>query len=242
VEKSQPKEINREQHRLLFQTMEVQVKSLWHYNAEKRIIKILKEQIKLLTFKFKAVFGSAHNHYILLDENLMITDFNHKAGLLIKRLFKKKMNAGESLLNYLHPDSAALVKANCKRALAGETFEVERRLDMKDKQPTWWLFQYSPAYDWDDSIRGVTFNARDITMQKTYEETLEKQRTKLREISLMESHDIRGPVCSIMGVMTIIKEGGYKADRQCLKFIETAANMLDQNTRNIVNYAQGIDD
>jgi len=58
----------------------------------------------------------------------------------------------------------------------------------------------------------------------------------------MESHDIRGPVCSIIGVMAIIKEGGYKADRQCLKFIETAANMLDQNTRNIVNYAQGIDD
>lgn len=242
MEKNQPEAVSKEQHRLLFQTMEVEAKRSWHGNTDKHIIKMLKERIKLLTFKFKAVFGNAHNHYILLDDNLMITDFNHTAGLLIKRLFNKQMRTGESLLDYLHPDSAALVKANCKRALAGETFEVERRLDVKDKHPTWWLFQYSPAYDWEDNIRGITFNARDITMQKTYEEMLEKQRTKLREISLMESHDIRGPVCSIIGVMAIIKEGGYKADRQCLKFIETAANMLDQNTRNIVNYAQGIDD
>jgi PAS domain S-box-containing protein len=210
--------------------------------SDKKLIANLRAEVGLLTFKFKAVFANPHNHYILLDEDLNIVDYNHRASVLIKSLFGKILYIGEPLLKFLHPESAATVAANCKRTLAGESFEVERKIVSANGKITWWMFEYSPAYNRKNVISGITFNARDITLKKRYEEKLEQQHKTLRAISLGHSHDIRGPVCSIMGIITIIKENDYKADLQCLKFIETAVETLDQNTRKIVNNAQTMGD
>lgn len=65
-------------------------------------------------------------------------------------------------------------------------------------------------------------------------EAIEEQNESLRKIAHMQSHDIRQPLTSIMGLVDSIKNDGYKADEETLKMIEEAAMQLDDKVHEIV--------
>lgn len=130
-----------------------------------------------------------------------------------------------------------MITDSCEKALRGEKFTVEKKISYLDSSVTWWCFEFSPAIDLRGNITGVVFNANDITKRKAYEEKVLSQHKKLIEISTRQSHDIRGPVSTIMGLMSLIKEDGYSPGREYLLLLETTANLLDKNIRDIVNLA-----
>lgn len=63
---------------------------------------------------------------------------------------------------------------------------------------------------------------------------VEERNESLRKIAHMQSHDIRGPIASIMGLMDTIKNDGYKADKETLHMIEEAITTLDDKVHDIV--------
>jgi GAF domain-containing protein len=63
---------------------------------------------------------------------------------------------------------------------------------------------------------------------------LEQKNESLRNIAHIQSHDIRQPLTSIMGIMDMIKNDGYKADKDKLLMIEEAAHELDNRIHAIV--------
>lgn len=63
---------------------------------------------------------------------------------------------------------------------------------------------------------------------------LEEKNESLRNIAHMQSHDIRQPLTSIMGIMDMIKNDDYNADKEKLMMIEEAANELDNKIHAIV--------
>lgn len=63
---------------------------------------------------------------------------------------------------------------------------------------------------------------------------IEAKNKKLQKIAFMQSHEIRGPLSSIMGLIESIKLEDYKVDRERLMMIEDAANKLDARIRAIV--------
>jgi GAF domain-containing protein len=85
--------------------------------------------------------------------------------------------------------------------------------------------------------RQVT-NILELNMSVDYlKETIRQieQRDKaLRKISQVQSHDIRGPLTSVMGVMNLIKEEDDTNNKEYLKHLETAVNNLDEKIRSIV--------
>lgn len=64
--------------------------------------------------------------------------------------------------------------------------------------------------------------------------SLEEKNESLRSIAHMQSHDIRQPLTSIMGLIDIIRNDGYKADKEKLMMIEEAAKELDKKVHDIV--------
>jgi len=63
---------------------------------------------------------------------------------------------------------------------------------------------------------------------------IEKQNTSLRKIAQIQSHDIRQPLTSIMGLVNTIKADNYVADKERLLMIESAAHELDRKIHAIV--------
>lgn len=85
--------------------------------------------------------------------------------------------------------------------------------------------------------RQVTFLMQLELSRKILQENLkvlEEKNESLRSIAHMQSHDIRQPLTSIMGIMDIIKNDGYIADKEKLMMIEEAARELDNKIHAIV--------
>ena len=54
------------------------------------------------------------------------------------------------------------------------------------------------------------------------------------DIAFIQSHEFRGPVASILGLMNIIKEEKYKSPKEHLVMMEEAVNMLDEKIHIVV--------
>lgn len=68
---------------------------------------------------------------------------------------------------------------------------------------------------------------------------IESQNESLRNIAHIQSHEVRQPLTSIMGILNIIKEDGHKADKEKLMMLEEAAVQLDEKIHAIVEQTGG---
>ncbi|MDB5132386.1 MAG: sensor histidine kinase [Mucilaginibacter sp.] len=204
---------------------------------DKKLIARLKAELAYISFKFRAVFDNTHSYYIILDRDMNILDFNRASLRFVRRLFGKKMTTGSSILDFIHPSSAKMVTENCDRAFAGEKFTIERKVAYQGSEFTWWSYEFSPARNLKGNITGLVFNANDITKRKAYEEKIRFQQNKLAEIATIQSHEVRGPVCTIMGLMSLIKGENYADEKEYLMLLEITTNLLDKNIHDIVALA-----
>lgn len=231
------KNLKSKYYKTLIRRVSIKSAHLIKPDKDKKLIVKLQAELKRLSFKFRAIFDSSNSYYIILDKQLNILDYNKASFLFIKKLFNKKMIVGNSILNFLHPSSTKMVSENCERSFAGEKFIIERKIRHQNNDITWWLFEFAPATDLKGNITGVVFNANDITNRKAYEEKILSQHKKLMDIAVMQSHEIRGPVSTIMGLMSLIKEDNYAPDRECLLLMEITTEKLDKNIREIIDHA-----
>ncbi len=70
-------------------------------------------------------------------------------------------------------------------------------------------------------------------------EEIEKKNDSLQAISHMQSHDIRQPLTTIMGLVNLIKDGIHTVNDEWLKMLSEATNALDKRIRSIVNESMG---
>ncbi len=63
---------------------------------------------------------------------------------------------------------------------------------------------------------------------------VERQNKVLMDIAFIQSHEFRGPLASIMGLMNVIKEEKYESPKQYLVMMEDAINRLDEKIHVVV--------
>jgi PAS domain S-box-containing protein len=78
--------------------------------------------------------------------------------------------------------------------------------------------------------------ARDITQSLNHLKAIQEQNEKLKEISWMQSHLIRGPLVRIMGLVPLIEDTKGLSDemRKMLKFLSVSARELDEVIQDII--------
>lgn len=184
--------------------------------------------------KLRAVLDSSESYQILVGKEMEILAFNKAADEFIKFALGRGYETGDNILNYTTPASVSNVITSFNKAISGERVYGERNVNYYPGIDTWWDVAYSPARDSNGEIMGVSFNATDITTRKRHEERLMFQNNKLKEISQIQSHQVRGPLTSILGILNLIKEDNYQASKEYLLLLEKAAIQMDQNIRQIV--------
>jgi GAF domain-containing protein len=89
--------------------------------------------------------------------------------------------------------------------------------------------------------RQVTFLMELELSQKLLTEQLveiENHNTLLMNISNVQSHEFRGPVASLLGIMNIIREEDYIANKDYLLMMDETIKKLDEKIHLIVEYTQ----
>lgn len=71
--------------------------------------------------------------------------------------------------------------------------------------------------------------------------TLRKQHERLTEIALINSHEIRKPVATILGLMQLFKDiQNQSPDQQLLQYLESATQALDDVIKRIINKTEDL--
>jgi len=89
--------------------------------------------------------------------------------------------------------------------------------------------------------RQVTFLMELELSQKLLNEQLHEiasHNKLLMNISNVQSHEFRGPIASLLGIMNIIREDSYVATREYLEMMDETVKKLDEKIHLIVEYTQ----
>jgi light-regulated signal transduction histidine kinase (bacteriophytochrome) len=91
-----------------------------------------------------------------------------------------------------------------------------------------------PVKDKLKNIIGVALNSADITGRKLQEDKINIQNAALTRIAIIQSHELRRPVASLLGIMALIKMEQQNADPDYFDMLEITVKELDEKIKEIV--------
>ncbi|RYE25096.1 MAG: PAS domain S-box protein [Sphingobacteriales bacterium] len=100
---------------------------------------------------------------------------------------------------------------------------------------------FSQITEEDGTISGLSCASHDITDTYHYTREIEAQNKKLKEIALWQSHQVRGPLASIMGLIQLFDNNDLcnVINAKLIRDIQQVAEEMDENIRHISDVASG---
>jgi len=191
-----------------------------------------KASIEVSEIKLKAIFDSSKDTHILVGKNMEVLAFNRAAANYIRTTFKKRLSFGDSIIEYTDPRILKKFTKYFAHALLGKTVKREWMLTHGTAHRCWKETTFLPVKNKDREVIGVALNSTDITQRKQQEEQIKTQNEALTRIALIQSHELRRPVASLLGIMDLIKMEHINFDY--LNMLEVTVNELDEKIRGIV--------
>ncbi|MEL6534227.1 MAG: PAS domain S-box protein [Bacteroidota bacterium] len=187
--------------------------------------------------KLNAFFNSTTDTNFLLGgpPEYPVLAFNKMASDAIKGLFQRDVHLGDSFLDYTVDEVKPKFVVDMERALHGETVHEERKVAYENDMVVYWRATYKPAYDQQQNIIGVAFNVTNIDAQRKYEIALENQNQRLEEIAHLQSHEIRRPVASLLGLINLLRPENFDAeDRALVEMMHNTVHEMDNIIHRVV--------
>jgi len=201
-------------------------------------IGILKDQYiqaKKSETKMRSFFESSASCHLLLDPNFKILAFNKALEEFVHHTLNVGISEGMDIRSVVHPANRESFIENYQTALAGNVVNSEMELDYTAKSICWYMV-YEPAYNAAGDIIGVSYNATDISERIRQERLVIAQNKSLKEIAFIQSHELRRPVSSILGLMDLIENEDYYASRDDMILLKQIVGELDVKIRKIVKF------
>lgn len=201
-------------------------------------------QIELSQQNLSALINSTVDFILSVDRDLRILSINEPFQRLIAARSGHRPEVGDPILTDAFGEETRREWENYfNRALAGESFLVSTSGD--DPQRGFYAadIRFNPIRDAQGQIVGVGCFSRNVTHQHRYQRRVEAQNAQLREIARIQSHDIRRPVASILGIVELLQDAQNDPAEQAqlLDYLQQTARELDQVILSIVDKAAEID-
>lgn len=143
--------------------------------------KLAELDVKASNIKLMSVLNTTADSVFFLSKDYKVLLMNDVAGERIRLLLKKDISIGDDFREYIFPGGEADFIANFERALAGEKYVHEYHFNVFG-QLTWFKSTFSPVYNSDGTLFGVSVFASNINEQKLAELALMESEEKFRKI------------------------------------------------------------
>jgi PAS domain S-box-containing protein len=200
-------------------------------NTEKEII-WTKNNLEALINNTEDLIWSVNReyNYLYMNQAYKQTILAHTGKLPVK---------GESSLHTVY-DQATLNEwlVFYGRGLNGETYIiVNENIDQVTKEFICYEISFNPIYNADRKITGVGCFARNITDRIKINKAIIDQNDRLRNIAALSSHDLRRPVATLLGLMSIIDRQNFfnPENREIIEHMLVVGSEIDDVIRLIVN-------
>ncbi len=202
------------------------------------------ERLEFERHNTDALINNTHDMMWSVDTQLQLITANRAFHEQIAKGLGRKMHVGEYVFNYPLPEEKQKrYESHYQRALAGESFS--ELVASAAPQPSWAEIAFRPIIH-DNAIVGVACHSHEITDRILSEQRLERQNRDLTKANFeldrfvySVSHDLRSPLTSILGLLSIMEDDTREAStRLHLEMIRGRINHLDVFIRNILNYSR----
>lgn len=211
-----------------------QIVQLFELQASILLLKEKLADVRTSQIRLRSFFNSRLVLHLLLDTDFKILSFNAVFSALVTDNCAVQPKEGDDIKLYLQPHSGADFLLNYKKALLGE--QRVSKIDTKnEKENLNWIVYFEPAFDPENRIIGVSCNALDITQKVKQEAQLTRQNEHLRQVAFYQSHDLRRPVSSILGIVDYLCEKFGDSIPEEMQMLRMSTLELDEKIKNIVH-------
>jgi len=189
----------------------------------------------------QAFFQNTRNVYILLDGNMNLITFNEAAQELARAFGCADLIGGENIFAYIQASKRTFFFNKMELALQGAAVEFEHKVERGD-YVQWWYVQFNPVFTGTKDVIGIACTGSNINERKEQEQRILTKNEALMQIAHYQSHNMRGPVTSIMGLLSILKEERENAPEECYTLLNEAVNRLDAQIHKVIDLTNGLTD
>ena len=229
-----PRELTLLQQQLL-KGLAKQAMQLLDFDNSLQLLKQQNAEVKRSGVELRSYFDSSIDCHLLLGKSFEVLAFNKAWESYVCVTYRKALRRGEQMSKYLHPEHVDGFYHDYCKALSGTAVFAERKTMHADKE-VWRIIKFEPAFDEDGKIIGVSVNSTDTTIKVAQGQTVLAQNKSLKEIAYIQSHELRRPVASILGLMYLLDMDGHVSRIKELQLMEEAVNELDEKIRKIVDF------
>lgn len=208
------------------------------------ITRIKQSQIDLKNSesKLRAILDSTNDSNLLISPEYKILSFNKVAKESIKLVFHKDIQEGDDCWDYVIKGMEEHFQYYFDLALQGKITIKETEIPISEDQSVWYLISFYPVYNQENELIGVSYNATNINVVKESAVLLQKQNEMLMEIARIQSHEVRGPVANILGLISIIdKENLSPENLKLLEYLKKSTQDLDVVIHKIVDKTKNVE-
>ena len=190
-------------------------------------------KVKESEANLRALFDSAIDGFVLLDERCVIKLFNPKASESMKfNRDQSPFEMGRSIFDYVETSRLPYFQGIITQVYQGETVDYDRMF-RTGGAVSWIRYTLTPVRE-GEQIVGACITGRDVTARKLYLRSVEEQNKTFREISWMQSHLVRAPLARIMGLLPMLTNAADHAQRdEIISYLQVSAQELDGIIRQI---------
>jgi PAS domain S-box-containing protein len=191
-----------------------------------------KQAIETSQLKLRAFFDSTTDIHILLNKDMEIMAYNKSAARYIYNIYQQEVAVGDRMLNYVDTKMKHHITKFIAIALKGKVIRHELLVRPGTVYECWREIKLMPIKNNEGEIFGIAINSHDISKRKQQEKQISIQNEALTRIAIIQSHELRRPVASLLGMMDLMKM--EQIDFGYFNMMEITVNELDKKIRIIV--------
>ncbi len=180
----------------------------------------------------RAIFNTTTDSFILLDMEFRIQAFNE--SFRKNSMLPEELKEGTKLADLVPVERQVLFNDYLIRARQGETVDYEMS-SKRDGKVSWHQVTISPVKDNYADVIGICITSRDLTLRKQAEQErsnlirkLTEQNNDLLQFSFITSHQLRGPVATLLGLLNLVHHEQLPEDlARLLSFMNSSVHQLD---------------
>jgi PAS domain S-box-containing protein len=200
------------------------------------------EQVITDEQNLRALINHIDDPIWLVDTACTIVECNKAFKKWVSYFIGQELDKGDNVL-FNGQDKIYLEKfETCYQlALNGRAFKSVEDMRINNEQH-YTTVTFNPVLNDEQKIIGVSCFARDITESRKHLLKIEEQNTALREIAFIESHKVRGPVATIMGLEQLFNYDDLTdpVNKDIIKHMAGVTKQLDEIIREVVKKSNEI--
>src|SRR5690606_32897190 len=198
--------------------------------------KKLREKLKTQEQFKLSVINNTEDSIAIVDKDLKFIAFNQSFAESVHAWKGIQPEVGAHISEYaVGSENFTKWEAYFKKALAGAVFKEIIELSRPEKISITEA-RFQPVRDDQRNIIGATFCGRDITESRESSQVIQEQHETLKKIAWIQSHKVRGPLASILGLVSLCNKNqpDDPLNFQIVDMLQEAALELDQVIHEVV--------